>query len=324
MASPGGCVAAIGSTGRIPNGLQSSRSNSAGTGGDRSSRGQTNGGDGVGELGRGVGRLGAGLQLSLELEHAVAVDLTAESGWEQALCLGPVMCELSGRRRAHPDPAAELDLRHDGDPDERRDRGVGARGTEQRVLQLGVGALERAIVPVEASTRFGGGDQQRDKNGRKSACSSDGFGPGVGAGEDRGRRLAQELVERDPGVLPAGQCAGARLDEGPHKRPVLVERRAAALDVLLEGERQVVAFLERTAEEDEGAETKGAQGEMQLRCAYRHPSAYSPAARLLPDTPDTSRPSGSVALPTRANDRPAAKTRPPSAPVDLTSADGPS
>ena len=187
-----------------------------------------------------------------------------------------VMCGAPGRRRAHPDPAAELDLRHDGDPDERRDRGVGARGTEQRVLQLGVGALERAIVPVEASTRFGGGDQQRDENGAEERLLLGWLRPRVGTGEDRRRRLAQQLVERDPGVLPAGQRAGARLDEGPHKRPVFVERRAAALNVLLEGERQIVAFLERTAEEDEGAETKGAQGEMQLRCAYRHPSAYSP------------------------------------------------
>ena len=82
----------------------------------------------------------------------------------------------------------------------------------------------------------------------------------MGAGEDRGCRLAQQLVEGDPGVVPAGEDTRTRLDERPHERPVLVEGRPAALHMLLEGERQVVTFLERTAEEDERAQTEGAQG----------------------------------------------------------------
>ena len=111
-----------------------------GTSGDGSCGGQPDRRDGIGELGRRVGRLGAGLQLALELEHAIAVDLTPEVGREQALGLRPVMGELAGRRRSHPDPTAKLDLGHDGDADERRNRGVGTRGAEERVLELCVRA----------------------------------------------------------------------------------------------------------------------------------------------------------------------------------------
>ena len=82
------------------------------------------------------------------------------------------------------------------------------------------------------------------------------------AREDRGGGLAQQLVERDPRVLARRQRARARLDERPHERPVLVERRPVALHVLLERERQLVAFLERAAEEDERAEAEGAQREV--------------------------------------------------------------
>ena len=80
------------------------------------------------------------------------------------------------------------------------------------------------------------------------------------AREDRGGRLAQQLVERDPGVVALRERVRARLDERAHERPVLVERRPVPLDVLLERERQVVALLERAAEEDERAQAEARAG----------------------------------------------------------------
>ena len=56
VASPGGCVAAIGSTGRIPNGRQSSRSNSTGPAATGAAGREPDRRDGVGELGGRVGR----------------------------------------------------------------------------------------------------------------------------------------------------------------------------------------------------------------------------------------------------------------------------
>ena len=62
----------------------------------------------------------------------------------------------------------------------------------------------------------------------------------------------------------ADERTGARLHERAHEGPVLVERGAVALHVLLEREGQLVALLERTPEVDEGTETESAQGQMEL------------------------------------------------------------
>ena len=184
--------------------------------------------------------------------------------------------ELAGRSGPQPDPAAELDLGDDGDPDERRDRGVRARRAEERTLELGVGALEGDVVPIEAATPLGGRDQERDENGAEESLLLGRLRASVRPREDRGGRLAQQLVERDPSVLAGGERTRPRLDERPDERPVLVEGRPVTLQVLLEGERQVVAFLERTAEVDEGAQTEGAQGEVKVRCANRHSGCLLP------------------------------------------------
>ena len=57
---------------------------------------------------------------------------------------------------------------------------------------------------------------------RKSASSSVGGGAGMGARVDPRRRLADELLERDRGVLAPSQAIGARLDEVANEGPVLV------------------------------------------------------------------------------------------------------
>ncbi len=173
--------------------------------------------------------------------------------------------QLSRRGRPDPEAVAELDLRDHRDPDERRDGRVRAGVAEERALELGVRALEGDVVPVEPTARLRRGDQQRDEHRAVQGLLLRRSRAGVRARVDRRRRLAQELLERDPRVLALGQRARPRLDEGAHERSVLVERRAATLHVLLERERQFVALLERPAEEDEGAETERAQGQMELR-----------------------------------------------------------
>ena len=163
VGSPGGCVAAIGSTGRIPNGRQSSRSKSTGpaaTGAAVASRiAETASASSAGAS----GGSSPGSRPALELEHAVAVDLPAEAGREQALRLGPVMRELARRCGAKPDPAAELDLGDDREADERRDGRVRVLPAEERALELGVGALEGAVVPVEAAAGLRRRDQERER-----------------------------------------------------------------------------------------------------------------------------------------------------------------
>src|SRR5437588_484760 len=72
--------------------------------------GETNGGDGVGELAGRVGRLlGPGLQLALELQHARAVDLAAEVARQQPRRFGPQRRELARRVLTHAEAFAELD-----------------------------------------------------------------------------------------------------------------------------------------------------------------------------------------------------------------------
>ena len=83
---------------------------------------------------------------------------------------------------------------------------------------------------------------------------------GVGAGEDRGRGLATEGIQRDRRVTAGEEASPARLDEVPDERPVLVERRPAARIVLLEDERDLGALLEIAAEEREGSKAEAAQG----------------------------------------------------------------
>ena len=65
------------------------------------------------------------------------------------------------------------------------------------------------------------------------------------------------------------------LDEAAHERAVLVERRPAALAVLLEGERQLLPVLELAAEHDKGAEDEVAEGRVEVRSSDRHGTAYA-------------------------------------------------
>ena len=168
--------------------------------------------DRVGELSGRVGRLGrARFEGTLELEDAQAVGLTAEVGGQQAVGLGPQLCELSGCRKADPHVGAELDRGTAGrDPDQRRDGAVLVALAEERSLELGVRAFVRAVVPVEAAAHLGRAHQQRQQHAAEERFVLVRSRAGVRAREDRGRRLATELVHRKLRVgSRAGACARA-------------------------------------------------------------------------------------------------------------------
>src|SRR3954454_19389856 len=98
----------------------------------------------------------------------------------------------------------------------------------------------------------------------------------MGAGEDRCRGLALELLDRDPRVLTSPQTGGALLDESPHQRPVLVQRRPSGVLVLDEGDRKLRPLLDLTQEIRERPEREAAECEPELRCADCHDSGYAP------------------------------------------------
>src|SRR5439155_26935309 len=92
-----------------------------GAGRDRSGGREAERADPVSELARRVGWIGLPRrERALELDDAEAVALASEVLREEPVRLRPVRGELTGRGEAYPDPAAELDLRADGDADERR------------------------------------------------------------------------------------------------------------------------------------------------------------------------------------------------------------
>ena len=83
---------------------------------------------------------------------------------------------------------------------------------------------------------------------------------------DRGGGLAPELLERKQSVVAAAQPVGPLVDETPDEGPILVQRRSAAHDVLLEGERQLTVLgLELPQEVGKRAERVGTKGVMELR-----------------------------------------------------------
>ena len=92
---------------------------------------------------------------------------------------------------------------------------------------------------------------------RKSASSSVDADARVRVREDRGRRLAAQVVDRVARVGQPPQRRRLLLDEAAHERAVLVERRPVARRMLLERERQLRAALD------------GERGEAEARAATR-------------------------------------------------------
>ena len=132
----------------------------------------------------------------------------------------------------------------DRDADERRHGGVRATLAVERSLQLGIRAVERVVVPVEATARLGGRDEQPEQDGAEERLVLGRSWACMGAGEDPGCRLALQLLERDQRVLPAPKPGSPLLDERAHERAVLVQRRPTCVLVLDERDGQLGAFVQ--------------------------------------------------------------------------------
>src|SRR4051794_40262883 len=98
----------------------------------------------------------------------------------------------------------------------------------------------------------------------------------MGAGEDRCGGLPLELLDGDQRVLTSPQPGRALLDESPHQRPVLVQRRPSGVLVLDKGDRKLRPLLDLTQEIRERPEREAAECEPELRCANSHDSGYAP------------------------------------------------
>ena len=150
----------------------------------------------------------------------------------------------------------------------------------ERALELGVGTIERFVVPVEAAARLGGRDEQTDEDGAEERLVLRRPRPGVGTGEDGCGRFALQLLERDQRIVASAKPRCALLDERPHERPVLVQRRPPAVLVLHEGDRQLGALVELAEQIGERAEHEPAEGVLEMRSANGHGFGYAPAARI--------------------------------------------
>ena len=184
--------------------------------------------------------------------------------------------ELPGGGDADANPRAELHLRSEGDPDERRHRGIAVRAAEERALELRIRRLEGAVVPVEAPARLGRAHEQRQEHAAEERLVLVGAGPRVGAREDRRRRLTPQLRNCDQRVVAAGKRRCARLDVAAHERLVLVQGRPARRRVRLEGERQLVAALDLAGQVAEGSEAETVERAVEAGRAHRGPLSYAP------------------------------------------------
>ena len=199
-----------------------------------------------------------------------------EVGGQQAVGLRPELRQFARCGKTDTHAAAELDRRTTGrDPDQRRDRAVLVTFAEQRSLELRIGALVRAVVPVEAAAHLRGADQQRQQHAAEERLVLVGSRAGVCAREDRSRGLATELVHCELGVGPSSERVRARFDERFDEGPVLVERRPVVGAVLFEGERQVGAALQFGEQRTERAEAESPETVEELRSAHDHNCAYA-------------------------------------------------
>jgi hypothetical protein len=146
---------------------------------------------------------------------------------------------------------------------------------EERAFELDVRAVERGIVPVEAAARLGCADQERQQHAAEQRLVLVGARACMCAREDRGRRLAAELVHRKLGVGPSTQRVRTTFDERFDEGPVLVERGPVVGAVLLEGERQIGPTLQLGEQRTERAEAESPETVEQLRSAHDHNCAYA-------------------------------------------------
>ena len=108
------------------------------------------------------------------------------------------------------------------DADQRRDGAVRVAVAEERILELLVRAVERAVVPVEAAAAFRGADEQRHEDAAVERARLVGRVALVCAREDSRGGLALQIVDCLAHVVAREEAVGMRLDEAAHERAVLV------------------------------------------------------------------------------------------------------
>ena len=215
---------------------------------------------------------------------------------EQAVGLRPMPRKLAVRRGPDAEPRAELTLDAGRDPDERRDRHVGAVSPKSErsssAYSRSNDSSSQSNPPQASETRT----RQVDEDGAEQRVVLRRLAAGVRTCVDPGRGLARQLLERDQRIVAPAQPRGACLDEVPNQRSVLVERRPFAADVLLERERERLARIVELAQEiGERAECEGTECVVEVRRARGHEDRY-PAGRVIPARPSAHPPTSRAAL----------------------------
>ena len=267
IASPRGCVAAIGSSGEIRSGRKSSRSKTTGPAAIAPAVASRSALTASASSPAASGGSPSSASSSRdELEHAEPVDVAPELGRHQPARLRPERRDLAGDRRAHADVAAELDGRAGREPDERRDRRVRARRAEERQLDLGVGGVEGLVVPVEAAAALGDrrraaaagscGRARRPRSSRRPECA---WAKIAAAGS---RRRSSIAFRASGSRRSDGACSSTKprtsgrysYSDGP-PRVGCSSKRERQLGPALDGERR---------------QAEAAQRLVEVRCPKRH------------------------------------------------------
>jgi hypothetical protein len=151
------------------------------------------------------------------------------------------------------------------------------------LLQLLVGAIERAVVPVEAAAPFGGTNEERHEHAAVERASLVGRQAFVCAREDLRGRLALQVGDGLAHIVALEEAVGMRFDEATYERAVLIERRPSVRPVFLEREREVGAVEGR-----ERAEAETAERVVEMRRTHCNSPSTPSAPSLLFGSRDTS------------------------------------
>ena len=256
-------------------------------------------------------------ELAAKLEHEQTIDVAAELRRHEAVRFRPQLRDLAGFGRAEPDVAAQVGLGAGGQTDDRRERNVRPRRAEQRVLEVGVGGVERLVVPVEAAAALSSPRQHRQEDRAEERVVVRLREPRVRPREDCGGRLAPQVVDRVTGVGQPPERRRLLLDEPAHERAVLVQRRPVAWS---RAPRRRTALARRARPRTPRDRTRAATGRdagraarEHLRAARVHPflAAGTPVrgAVVVADAPTTRSAWHSAGRAARRGDTPAGELR---------------
>lgn len=205
-------------------------------GGERRSGREPDRTDSVRDLRGRIGRSLARVENPTQFKHETPVGLTPEARGQKRARLRPVSRHLALGDDPNAHPTAEFTRRESLEPHERRNGTVRTVLPKQGFLEAGIRMVERIVMPVESAAGLSNPYEQVEADGSVERLAP--APPRVGMREHRCGGLALKFSEREVRVRRLPQKRGVLLDEPPHERAVLVERRAALSPVLLEEERE--------------------------------------------------------------------------------------